>query len=161
MSTTSSPFASIATITSARLGNPAAGEDVLANEELGVAPSDVPDEVKHPEAPGLQAIGVSLDDFVELVAPRVLQHADRHDLVELALLLAEIRFDDVDARAETLAPDLLAHRGDLLGRGVGARDLHAVARRDVEHEAAESAPDVDDGLAFAQAAACGKRARSC
>ena len=41
--------------------DPAAGEDVLADEELGVAPSDVADEVQHAEAARLQEVGMRAD----------------------------------------------------------------------------------------------------
>lgn len=51
--------------------NPATGKHVLADEEFGLPPADMTDEVKHPEASWLKAIGVGLDDFVELVAPGV------------------------------------------------------------------------------------------
>src|SRR5206468_6071767 len=42
-------------------GDPAAGEDVLAYPELGVAHADVADEVDHPEPARLEIPGVGAD----------------------------------------------------------------------------------------------------
>src|SRR6266850_6413979 len=63
--------------------DPAAGEDVLANEEVGLGASNVADEVDQTEAARLQQLGVRADHLAELVAPGVLQAADAHHLVEL------------------------------------------------------------------------------
>src|SRR5216684_6201023 len=56
-------------------GDPAAGEDVLAYPELGVAHADVADEVDHPEPARLEIIRVGLDHLRKLVAPRVFEGA--------------------------------------------------------------------------------------
>ena len=71
--------------------DPAAGEYVLADVELGVAHADVADEVQHAQPAGLEKIGVRLDHLAQLVAAGVLEHADRNHLVELGVHLAEIR----------------------------------------------------------------------
>src|SRR5262245_24459163 len=76
-----------------RLGearDPAAGEDVPADPELGVAHAHVADEVDHAQAPRLQVVRVRLDHLAELVPSRVLERADRQQLVELPRHLAEI-----------------------------------------------------------------------
>src|SRR5687768_10491945 len=70
--------------------DPAAGKDVLADEEVGVQAPDMPDEVQHAQAAVLEVAGVGLDDLGELVAPGVLQAADRGHLVELAPGVAEV-----------------------------------------------------------------------
>src|SRR5258706_2264384 len=57
-------------------GDPAAGEDVLADPELGVAHAHMADEVEHAQTAGLEIVGVGPDHLAELVAPRVLQRAD-------------------------------------------------------------------------------------
>ena len=81
--------------------DPAAGKDVLADVELGVAHADVTDEMQHAEPAGLEEIGVRLHHFAQLVATGVLEHADRDDLVELGVHLAEIGF----AHLELVAAD--------------------------------------------------------
>src|SRR6516162_5921882 len=53
--------------------NPSTRKDVLPDEELGIAPADMADEMQHPEAARLERIGVRLDDFLELIATRVLE----------------------------------------------------------------------------------------
>ena len=86
--------------------DPAAGEDVLADAELGVAHADVADEVDDAERAGLQRVGMRADDCVELVAARVLERADRQQLVVLARDLAEIALDDSQLVREPAALEL-------------------------------------------------------
>src|SRR2546429_2686068 len=50
--------------------DPAAGEDVLADPELGVAHTDVADEVDHSEPARLEILGVGADHLRKLVATR-------------------------------------------------------------------------------------------
>src|SRR5712692_1976476 len=110
-------------------GDPAAGEDVLAYPELGVAHADVADEVDHPEPARLEILGVGADHLRKLVAPRVLEGADREQLVELARHLAEVALEH------------------LLGRGVDAGAARAVLFPGVEEQVAPAAADVGEGVA--------------
>ena len=73
----------------------------------------MPDEVQHAQAAGLEEIGMRLDHVAQLVAAGVLEHADRDDLVELRVHLAEVRLAHfqlvgesalLDLRAQPLAP---------------------------------------------------------
>src|SRR5262245_39972207 len=136
-----------------RLGearNPASGEDVLADPELGVAHADVADEVEHAQAAGLEVVRVSLDHLAELVAARVLERADREQLVELARHLAEIALEHLDLAFEAAPLDLGARLLDLLGRGVDAGAARPVLVPGVEEQVAPAAADVGEGLAFLQ-----------
>src|ERR1700694_4990530 len=122
--------------------DPAAGEHVLADEVVGLVAADVADEVDQAYAAFLQQPGVRPDQLAELVAPGVLEAADRHHLVELALLGPEValRLDRVgEAEALYRAPRVLGLRAG----GVDAGDARAVALRGVDQEAAEAAADVD------------------
>src|SRR5205085_5090419 len=65
--------------------DPAAREDVLADEVIGLEVADVADEVYEAEPAGLERARMGLDEIDEAVAPGVLEAADRHDLVILAL----------------------------------------------------------------------------
>src|SRR5438445_12431087 len=77
-------------------GDPAAGEDVLAYPELGVAHTDVADEVDHSEPARLEILGVGANHLRKLVAPRMLERPDREQLVELPRHLAEIALEHLD-----------------------------------------------------------------
>src|SRR5882672_3263116 len=70
--------------------NPAAGEDVLADEVVGLEVADMADEVDQAEAAGLERARVRADQVGEAVAPGVLEAADRDHLVELAVHAAEV-----------------------------------------------------------------------
>src|SRR5574341_1247543 len=63
--------------------DPAAGEHVLADEEVGVVAPDVADEVDEADAAFLQVARVRADQLGERAAAGVLQAADRGNLVEL------------------------------------------------------------------------------
>src|SRR6266700_3494217 len=130
--------------------DPAAGEDVLADPELGVPHAHVPDEVDHPEAARLQVIRVGLDDLPELVAPGVLERADRKQLVELARHLAEISLEHLDLALEAAALDLRAGLLHLLGSRIDSRPVRAVVLPRVEEEVAPAAADVGERLAGVQ-----------
>src|SRR5262245_17799567 len=65
--------------------DPAAREDVLADEIVGLVAADVTDEVDQPEAARLERARVRADEIREAVAPGVLEAADRHHLVVLAV----------------------------------------------------------------------------
>src|SRR5712692_1945554 len=126
--------------------DPAAGEDVLAYPELGVAHADVADEVDHPEPARLEIIRVGPDHLPELVSARVLERADREQLVELARHLAEIALEDFHLALQTAALDLLARLAHLLGRGVDARAARTVLLPGVEQQVAPTAADVGEGI---------------
>src|SRR5512144_2968079 len=100
--------------------DPAAGKDMLADEELGVARADVADEVQHAEPARLQEVGMRGDHLAQLVAPRMLEHADRHQLVVGTVDLAEVRLAHVDLLRESAATDLGAQPVDLLRGRVDA-----------------------------------------
>src|SRR6185295_13648035 len=70
--------------------DPAAREDVLADEIVGVEMSDVADEVDQPEAAGLERARVRADQLGQAGRSRVLEAADRHHLVVLAVHAAEV-----------------------------------------------------------------------
>src|SRR5882672_581920 len=129
-------------------GNPAAREDVLADPELGVTHADVADEMDHAQTPGLEVVGVGLDHLAELVASRMLERADRQQLVELARHLAEVALEDLDLALEAAALDLGARLLDLLGGGVDAGAARAVPVPGVEQQVAPAAADVGEGVAF-------------
>src|SRR5437899_8980302 len=128
-------------------GDPASGKDVLANPELGVAHADVADEVDHPEPARLEILGVGADHLRKLVAPRVLERADREQLVELARHLAEVALEHFDLAFEAAALDLGARFPDLLGGGVDAGAERAVLLPGVEEQVAPAAADVGEGVA--------------
>src|SRR6266581_1744226 len=132
-----------------RLGearDPAAGEDVLAYPELGVPHADVADEMDHTQAAGLQVIGVGADHLRKLVPARVLERADREQLVELARYLAEIALQHFDLSLQAAALDLLARLAHLLGGGVDSRSMRAVFLPGVEEQVAPAAADVGEGF---------------
>src|SRR6267378_762029 len=136
-----------------RLGearDPAAGEDVLAYPELGVAHADVADEVDHPEPARLEILGVGADHLGKLVAPRVLERADREQLVELARHLAEVALEHLDLAFEAAALDLGARFLDLLGGGVDAGAERAVFLPRVKEQVSPAAADVGEGVASLQ-----------
>src|SRR3989441_5766051 len=83
--------------------DPAAGKHVAADEELGLEASDVADEMQHAEAAGLEEPGVRLHHLGELVAPGMLEGADRDHLVVLVPGVAKIGVDDLQIAPE-LAP---------------------------------------------------------
>src|SRR5213083_1483871 len=128
-------------------GDPAAGEDVLAYPELGVAHADVADEVYHPEPARLEIPGVGADHLRKLVAPRVLERPDREQLVELARRLAEVALEHLDLALQAAALDLGARFLDLFGGGVDAGAERAVLLPGVEEQVAPAAADVGEGVA--------------
>src|SRR5258707_5252459 len=128
-------------------GNPAAGEDVLADPELGVSNADVADEVDHPQPPRLEILGVGADHLRKLVAPRVLERPDREQLVELARHLAEVALQHLDLAFEAAALDLGARFLDLFGGGVDAGAERAVLLPGVEEQVAPAAADIGEGVA--------------
>ena len=131
-------------------GDPAAGEDVLAYPELGVAHADMADEVDHPEPARLEILGVGADHLGKLVAPRVLERADREQLVELPRHFAEVALEHLDLALEAAALDLGARFPDLFGGGVDAGAERAVLLPGVEEQVAPAAADVGEGVASLQ-----------
>src|SRR3989449_4494699 len=127
-------------------GDPAAGKDVVADEELGLVAPEVADEVNDAQRAGLHRVGVRLDDIEELIASRVLERADRQELVVLARDLAEVAFDQSDLVGEAAARDLGRELVHLLRRRVDAGADRAVALVSVEEQPAPAAADVDEGL---------------
>src|SRR6266702_5755646 len=127
--------------------DPAAGEDVLADPELGVPHAHVPDEVDHPEAARLEIIRVGLEDLPELISPGVLERADREQLVELARHLAEVALEHLDFALEAAALDLRAGLLHLLGSRIDSRPVGAVVFPRVEEEVAPTAADIGEGVA--------------
>ena len=126
--------------------DPAAREDVLADEVIGLEVADVADEVYEAEPAGLERARMGLDEIDQAVAPGVLEAADRHDLVILALHAAEVRFQRHGV-LQLLPLDLAARVLDLRAGGVVARDLDAEALLGIKQEAAEAAADVGDLVA--------------
>src|SRR5882762_8330743 len=125
-----------------RLGkarDPAAGKDVLAYPELGVADADMTDEVDDPEPAGLEISGVGADHLRKLIAPRVLECPDREQLVELARHLAEVALEHLDLAFEAAALDLGACFLDLFGGGVDSGAERAVPLPGVEEQVAPAA----------------------
>src|SRR5436190_5098213 len=129
-------------------GDPAAGKDVLAYPELGVAHPDMTDEVDHPEPARLEILGVGADHLRKLVAPRVPERADREQLVELARHLAEVALEDFDLAFEAAALDLGAGFLHLLGGGIDASAARPVLVPGVEKQIAPAAADVGEGVAL-------------
>src|SRR6266571_1513548 len=128
-------------------GDPAAGEDVLAYPELGVAHADVADEVDHSEPARLEILGVGANHLRKLVASRVLERPDREQLVELARHFAEVALEHLDLALEAAALDLGARFLDLFGGGVDAGAERAVLVPGVEEQVAPAAADVGEGVA--------------
>src|SRR5258706_4476494 len=121
--------------------DPAAGEDVLADEVLGVEVADMADEMDHAETAGLERAGVRADQIHQAVAAGVFEAADGDHLVVLPVHAAEVALH----RAGVLQPpelDLLARVLDLRARRVVARDLHPEMVLGKEQEPAEAAADV-------------------
>src|SRR2546427_4571759 len=83
--------------------DPAARENVFADEKLGLEMPDVADKMQHAETAGLEKPRMRLHHLGELVAPGMLERADRHQLVVLAPCVAKIGVDDLQIAAE-LAP---------------------------------------------------------
>src|SRR3989442_1272558 len=126
--------------------DPAAREDVLADEKLGLEMPDVADEMQHAETAGLEELGVRLHHLGELVAPGMLERADRDHLVVLAARIAEIA-EHLQGAAEPPPLDLATHHVGLRGGGIDASDSHPEALMGVEHETAEAGADIDYLLA--------------
>src|SRR5688572_13719277 len=118
--------------------DPAAREDMAADEELGLEVPDVADEVHHAEAALLEEARMRAHHLAELVAPGVLDGADRHHLVVLAPRVAEVA-EHLQRAAQAPALDLAAHQVGLRAGGVDAGDLDAPVLVRMEHEAAEAA----------------------
>ena len=100
------PVCSIATIASARLGIQPPGKMYLRMKNSVSQRSDVADEMDHAEAARLERVGMRADHLGELVAPGVLQRADRHHLVVLARDFAEVALDNADAVRQALPREL-------------------------------------------------------
>src|SRR2546422_2313528 len=126
--------------------DPAAREDVLADEEFGLEMPDVADEMQHAKTAGLQKLRMRPHHLGELVAPGMLERADRDHLVVLAARVAEIA-EHLQGAAEPPPLDLAAHHVGLRGGGIDAGDSHPEALMGVEHETAEAGADVDYLLA--------------
>src|SRR5262245_56386754 len=127
--------------------NPAARKDVLADVELGIVFSEMPDEMQHAEATRLEAVCVRAHDLGDLIASRVLKDADRDALVVDARDFAEVGFDHLEGFAEAPPRNFAAHRFDLLARRVDAGAERLVAFPCVEREAAPATTDIHESLA--------------
>src|SRR5688500_5693716 len=127
--------------------DPSAGKDVLADVELGVVHPEVPNEVQHADAPGLEALRVRAHHFVDLIASRVLQGADGYALVVDARNLPEVRVHRFQRALQAPAGDFPAHPLELLARGVDPGAERLAALPGVEREAAPPAADVHESLA--------------
>src|SRR5438445_771341 len=133
-----------------RLGkarDPAAGKDVLAYPELGVADADMTDEVDHAEPARFEIPGVGANHLRKLVAPRVLERPDRQQFVELPRHLAEVALEHLDLAFEAAALDLGARFLDLFSGGVDCGAERAVLLPGVEEQVAPAAADVGEGVA--------------
>src|SRR5882724_266019 len=126
--------------------DPAAGENVLADEVVGLVVADMTDEVDQAEAARLERARMRLDQVDQPIAAGVLEAADRDDLVVLPVHAAEVALDRGRlAKAPPL--DLATRVLDLRAGGVVPGHLHAEALLRVEQEAAEAAADVDHVVA--------------
>src|SRR5712692_7300413 len=121
----------------------------LDDEVVGLEMPDMADEMDQPEASGLEAPGMRAHQIGERVAACMLEAADRHHLVELAIDVAEIS-GDCERVAKAHALDFAARMVHLRTRRVNPGDLDAVALLRIQHEAAEAAADVDHVLARRQ-----------
>src|SRR5438445_12833301 len=133
-----------------RLGkarDPAAGKDVPAYPELGVADADMTDEVDHAEPARFEIPGVGANHLRKLVAPRVLERPDREQFVELPRHLAEVALEHLDLAFEAAALDLGARFLDLFSGGVDSGAERAVLLPGVEEQVAPAAADVGEGVA--------------
>ena len=130
--------------------NPATGKNVLADEELRLETPEVADEVEHAEAAWPEQLGVGADHFGQLIAPGVLEHADRYHLVERAARLPEVRLSHRQPIGEPTPPDLVAQPMNLLRRGVDPGAQCTGRFQSTKHEAAEPAADVDVALALGE-----------
>lgn len=119
---------------------------MLADEELGLVATDMADEMQQAEATRLQERGMGANHLGQLVAPRVLQGADRDDLVVDRIDVAKVRLADRERAVEPPTSDLVAQPGDLLGGGVDADTARTRGLLGVKHEAAEAATDVDEAI---------------
>lgn len=119
---------------------------MLANIEPGIEAADVTDKVNHAQRPRLHRVGMPLDDRGQVVAPGVLERADRQQLVVLARNLAEITFDNRDAVLQPSGRHLGAQLRDLFGRGVDAGAARPVMLQRMEQQPAPAAADVDKAL---------------
>src|ERR1051325_3838145 len=130
--------------------DPAAGEHVLADEEVGLGGSDVADEGDETQATRLEEVGVRADHLVELVAPRVLEAADAHHLVELFRACpgacSKVRPEVGMQLPRVVEPERLQLRRGGLGGAPGGIDSGVVSAErlgGVYGEPAEAAADVD------------------
>ena len=85
-----------------------------------------------------------------VVAPDVLEHAHRHEDVVLALDVAVVVLDVLDAPVEPLFLRLRARVADLLARDVVRAHRHPVVPRHVAGEAAPAAAGLDHAIAGPQ-----------
>src|SRR5688572_26374014 len=134
--------------------DPAAGEHVLADEEIGIEAPDVADEVDEADSVLLEEARMRADDFRELVAAGVLEAADRDHLVELLRGFSFLRTEVGMHLHRVLDAELLDLPARVLGLragGVDARDAYAVMHGRMHQEAAEARTDVDHFLAGLQA----------
>src|SRR5437588_4660497 len=122
--------------------DPAAREDVLADEKFGLEMPDVTDEMQHAKTAGLQKLRMRPHHLGELVAPGMLERADRDHLVVLAARIAEIA-QHLQGAGEPPAVDLAAPHVGLRGSGIDAGDSHPEALMGAEHGAAVAGADVD------------------
>ena len=88
-----------------------------------------------------------LDDVAQLVAARMLQHADRNDLVVDLVDVAEVGLAHLQLSAQAPALDFVTQPAHLLGGGVQSGADRTDRFQRTEHEAAEAAADVDVALA--------------
>src|SRR5437870_4445706 len=128
-------------------GNPAAGENVLADVELGVEIADMADEVNDTNPAWFERGCVCRYHFGKLIAPRMFECTDRKHLVVLARDLAEVGFDNADFRVQTAARDVRAQLRDLLGSDVDSRTERAVMLPSMEEQATPTAADVNERFA--------------
>src|SRR5439155_15635867 len=121
--------------------DPAAGEDVLADEVVGLVVADMADEVDQAEAAGLERAGMRADELDQAVASGVLEAADGDHLVVLLIHAAEVALHG-RGLLQPSELDLLARVLHLRARRVEAGDLHAEALFGIKQEPAEAATDV-------------------
>ena len=122
-----------------------AGEDVLAQPRAcGAGRAHLADGMQHHQ-PVIVEQRVDLgEELAVMMHAHMLEHADRHDAVELSVHLAVIEQLEAHAIRQACAPRLLVGERVLLLRERDAGDVHVLHGREIEREVAPAAADVED-----------------
>ena len=135
-------------------GDVSAGEDVFAGKGIGGARHAQPaDGVEQHYAVVLQHVGAGFEEGFELRASDMLEHADRHDPVELATRSGRIAIifqNDADPVGHSGRGDAFAGEGGLFLRQGNAGHAHVVVLGQMDCHPAPSAADIQHLVACAQ-----------